>query len=468
MAPPRPDDDWSDSDDEGIGEVETSVLLGVPDGLVDVDTDVLDAAVSRIGGFPAMLPAREPPFESSHCKVCDKPMELLIQMWCPFENSPMDRALYIWGCARTGCQGKDGSVRAWRGLRYNEKYAAKLERKLEREREKKAAALEKARADAEHKKQMAAPQNNPFSMGGFAAGANSTHMFGMGAQIFGGASVPEIAAPVSETETTTTITKADEPSNDEDDDDVDDASSDSGSSETSLLTAMASTTITESPWRSAPTYPPLYLSTVGEYLPPQPKAKLPKGVQVTELGDEDKKDKDMSWAPETYENSLDLDQVFERFTKRVGYEGEQCVRYDLKGTPLPFASDKIFDLLWPLPYQEPLPVTKAAFKVVPVVRRVYDASSVPPCPVCKSARVFECQLTPNLINVLRPAWMEGSQKMTDMERRKAVERALKGGDDKEAKRGMEWGTCMVFACSKDCCEGKESFVEEVVYVQWGV
>lgn len=51
MAPPH-QDDWSDSDDEALSDVETSVLLGVPDGLVEAATDVIDAAVSRIGGHP--------------------------------------------------------------------------------------------------------------------------------------------------------------------------------------------------------------------------------------------------------------------------------------------------------------------------------------------------------------------------------------------------------------------------------
>lgn len=44
------DDDWSDSDDES--EVETSVLLGVPDGVIESIADLNDAAVSRIGGHP--------------------------------------------------------------------------------------------------------------------------------------------------------------------------------------------------------------------------------------------------------------------------------------------------------------------------------------------------------------------------------------------------------------------------------
>ena len=49
---PPQEDDWSDSDQEELSDVETSVLLGVPDGPIDVETDLFDAAVSRIGGLP--------------------------------------------------------------------------------------------------------------------------------------------------------------------------------------------------------------------------------------------------------------------------------------------------------------------------------------------------------------------------------------------------------------------------------
>jgi len=74
---------------------------------------------------------------------------------------------------------------------------------------------------------------------------------------------------------------------------------------------------------------------------------------------------------------------------------------------------------------------------------------------------------PNLINMLRPVG-EASKKLTDEERRKAVERALKG-EDKDEKRGMEWGTCLIFSCSKDCYANEmEGWMEEEVYIQWDV
>jgi hypothetical protein len=51
------------------------------------------------------------------------------------------------------------SVRAWRGLRFNEKYAAKLEKKSAKKR-----AQEKAKAEVEAVKNKIATMSNPFSV----------------------------------------------------------------------------------------------------------------------------------------------------------------------------------------------------------------------------------------------------------------------------------------------------------------
>ena len=303
--------------------------------------------------------------------------------------------------------------------------------------------------------------------------ASAPNPFGLGTQMFNDFSAEAITSHPEETDETS---------------DAESEAPGSSSSSESLIVAMASATIGPSPWASAPSYPPLYLSTTSEFLPPPPKAKLSPGTQVQDpADDEGKEGKNASWAFEAYENSLEVDQVFARFTKRVGYEGEQCVRYvlctilnvrllmdgpsyELKGDPLPFASDKVFDLLFPVQPQSPLPVTRAAFKVVTIQKRVYNPVSLSPCPLCKSKRVFECQLMPNLINILRSG--ETETKLTDEERRKAVENALKGGNAPDT-RGMGWGTCMIFSCEKDCCvdddgefEARECWREELVIVQW--
>ena len=75
---------------------------------------------------------------------------------------------------------------------------------------------------------------------------------------------------------------------------------------------------------------------------------------------------------------------------------------------------------------------------------------------------------PNIINVLKHRGSSPQKPtLTDEERRKEVEKALKGEGGVEHS-GMEWGTCMVFACEKDCCGDNEKSVwrEEVALTQW--
>ncbi|KAF9258725.1 hypothetical protein L218DRAFT_909153 [Marasmius fiardii PR-910] len=423
------EEDWSDSDDDILSDVETSVNLGLPDGALQEESDLYDAAVSRIGGHPAFLPSVEPALSCSQCKNCSSLMELLLQIYCPLEDSPMDRALYVWGCPKPGCQGASGSVRAWRGMRYNEEYAKKLERKSVRERDR------EVKLKASEATKTSNDTANPFSMN---APSGTAASFDFGTCIFGDLPVPD---------------KQEEDLEDQHDNESDDGSV---SSEESLVTAMASATLEESKWKLAPSYPPMYLSTSAEYIPAEAKPKV-----VPRVSGSNEKDELGTWVSETYENSLDMDQVFERFSKRVGYEGEQCIRYELDGVPLPFTTDSTFDKLFPPPPEDPLPVTKGAFKVVSNQKRTY-APVIPECPDCKGKRVFECQLMPNLINVLRKKEDKESKDMNDEERRKHVQMVFKGGGES----GMTWGTCLIFSCKNDCCEGKEGWKEELVLVQW--
>ena len=137
--------------------------------------------------------------------------------------------------------------------------------------------------------------------------------------------------------------------------------------------------------------------------------------------------------------------------------------------PLPFASDAVFNKLFPAPPGPTLPVTKADFMVVPAQKRTYTPSAIPSCPHCGGPRVFECQLMPNLINVLKPPSLEGQKALSDEERRAEVLRTLKGQGSGD-RRGMEWGTCMVFTCEKDCAAttpgAATTWREEYVLVQW--
>lgn len=136
--------------------------------------------------------------------------------------------------------------------------------------------------------------------------ATNPNPFGFGDQVFGQVAPEEPA-------------EADEGS------ESDAGSATSEASEESISVALASTLLSESPWLASPSYPPLYLASELEHLPPPKKTKLPPGVQVVDPA-EDGAEKDANWSLETYENSIEMDNVFDRFAKRVGHEPEQCIR----------------------------------------------------------------------------------------------------------------------------------------------
>jgi pre-rRNA-processing protein TSR4 len=92
------------------------------------------------------------------------------------------------------------------------------------------------------------------------------------------------------------------------------------SEDASLTIALTASTINTAPWAIGPSYPAVYLSTVQEYLPPPPRSKAPLDPYIHDSA------KGNDWASEAFENSLDVDTVFERFAARVSHEGEQCVR----------------------------------------------------------------------------------------------------------------------------------------------
>lgn len=217
---------------------------------------------------------------------------------------------------RRSCILNTNSIRAWRGLRYNAVYAAKLKAKQARK--------------AGQQKTKTPPPNlttsaNPFSVSSHtnihpcfidrpAIQMKTTAqpiVFGLGDQIFGNPAI-NISHQLGQ----------------DHDDDSDAESDHSSSSEDSLITAMASTRVADSFWAAAPSYPAIYLSTVSEYIPQPSKAKVPVSARIEDpVGADGKAGKDAIWALETYENSLEIDNVFDRFTKRVGFTGEQCIRW---------------------------------------------------------------------------------------------------------------------------------------------
>ncbi|KAF8299305.1 hypothetical protein DL93DRAFT_2067875 [Clavulina sp. PMI_390] len=487
-------DDYSDSDDSDVEETQTTVLLGLPDGPISTAGDLSKPRISRIGGTPVYpIGVPTPSLSVSTCDTCQNPMELLVQLWCPLESSAFDRTLHVWGCSRPGCQRKQGSVKSMRALRYNAKYAAKLEARRQIQAAKKAA-VPKAKSTV-----------NPFST---SAASSGPQLFGGG---FGDDETPNDdawgAQAEGDAESSGDPSSASEGEDEGEDEEEESAPAPptSTSDEVSALAAsLEETTISSKP--SAPSHPPLYLDTVFEYITPVvTNDAASKFAKKTASQSQDGGDN--PWGVEGYEKMQGIDEVFERFVARVENEPQQCLRYDLRGTPLPFATESTYKHLFPLESSVPAaPGTRVAVtggkesisaaqpnSSNDAGRRVYDPRTIPVCDACGSNRVFECQLMPNLINVIRQARRAGAadsnkknkNKQTDEERRAEVARILKGevdpadgGESGGLLGDMEWGTAMVFSCEKDCCrvkgadgvwvEAKQGWKDEYVLIQWDV
>ena len=79
----------------------------------------------------------------------------------------------------------------------------------------------------------------------------------------------------------------------------------------------------KSEWIQVPSHNSTYLATVSEYVKPPNSSGMK--VDTSLIKDLDEKVAG-GWNTEVYENSLDVDRLFERFVERVSNEYEQCVR----------------------------------------------------------------------------------------------------------------------------------------------
>lgn len=79
---------------------------------------------------------------------------------------------------------------------------------------------------------------------------------------------------------------------------------------------------------------------------------------------------------------------------------------------------------------------------------------------------------PNLINVLRAQGnitrnVGESVKSDDtQEGSSQTKEEQKKNSTAKMDAGMEWGTCFIFSCEKDCCNEQDGWREELVLVQW--
>lgn len=189
--------------------------------------------------------------------------------------------------------------------------------------------------------------------------------------------------------------------------------------ETSTPSSSAPAQTPSEPWPSTSSFPNPYphshIDAAAEYIDPTPTEPTRSNVQIDNSADG-------MGVKDAFESSMD--KTFQKFADRLAQNPEQILRYEYAGQPLLYSK------------------TDAVGQRFSTEGKV-GVKGIPRCAGCGAGRVFEMQLTPQMI-------ME-------------LERDDLGLD------GMDWGTILVGTCEKDCMpagDGKTGFVEEWVGVQW--
>lgn len=327
-------------------------------------------------------------------------------------------------------------------LKHNQRWAAKLAKQAERQRvrQEREEAKKRAEAEAEARRLAQERTTNPFKLG--SGGGTSL----LGESLFG---APPTTAPA--TAEVLAMTSEDVHESEDDDADFDDEArlAEELAMKASLEEQRAQL---QEDWTRTSSYytTSLYLNTIPEPRRAQDTAAVSEAPAPA-------KEEAVGGEVEEYEQmTIDgMDDVFEHFTRRVGTEARQVVRYEYAGTPLPFSAvGPLYKQLWPAGWRGPM-----------------NASSVPPCPHCGAPRVFELQLMPNLANLLRVEKLSDADSVLPSANTEAHRQAeissLLGLKDTQSDMctGIVWNTAMVFVCSRDCCPDTEGWAEEWVGLQ---
>ncbi|ORX82826.1 hypothetical protein BCR32DRAFT_292385 [Anaeromyces robustus] len=137
---------------------------------------------------------------------------------------------------------------------------------------------------------------------------------------------------------------------------------------------------------------------------------------------------EINWGDEKYEKTDNkyYNKVFRKFNEVVQEEPEQCLRYYLKGEPLFYDNDEIS-------------------------KKYSNPKNIPRCEKCGALRTFEFQLMPNILSVLpTEKFLNKRKPHKNIHKIKDINKISRSDLINQFDTGMEWGTVLVFTCSKDC------------------
>jgi len=137
---------------------------------------------------------------------------------------------------------------------------------------------------------------------------------------------------------------------------------------------------------------------------------------------------EINWGDEKYEKTDNkyYNKVFRKFNEVVQEEPEQCLRYCIKGEPLFYDNDEIS-------------------------KKYSNPKNIPKCERCGAMRTFEFQLMPNMLSVLpTEKFITKRKPRKNIHNIKDINNISRSDLINQFDTGMEWGTILVFTCSKDC------------------
>nr|XP_060643885.1 programmed cell death protein 2-like [Anolis sagrei ordinatus] len=355
----------------------STVLLGLMDAAAPPMACEGEGSHSKMGGVPDFIPSVV--LAPPCCGICSSALVHLLQISCPLEGSPFQRLIHIFACAGKSCWGKSES---WKVLR-----SQYLQEIVEQGSE-------------VNQKEECAVAASDWCEGADDWGEDGDGMEPIARHSPGGA--PEVGCAMQLQGLSLRESPVLHPVSHDDNSNNNHRDGPNGP-------------------RSVPAFRPYYISVVDEadYLGYQDTDHAQKllqeyqrkeGLALEQLMSE-------SCASGGYEEKYEKsgigkrDRVFHRFMKRISSCPEQLLRYSWNGEPLFLAATDV------------------------------TAAGVPPCGLCQSRRVFEFQLMPALVNMLKPF-------------------------SSRTEVSVEFGTALVFTCERSCWPPNHPTpLEEYIYVQ---
>lgn len=417
-----------DSDSTGLEDegdyTDTGVLLGY------ASKEAVDDNISHLGGWPTWLDGNTPPpGHLANCKVCNRPMSLLLELNGDLpEHFPDDeRRLYIFGCPRRACNRKPGSIRALRATRKFRQTESGSDSVPAGSKD----AVQEQTTATGPKQDLGASifGKNPLTSNNLSANANP---FSSSAPFNPFAQQSTAAAEQPPTKTTTPAPTSPATLSETFADKIRLSSPEPQSAKAPPKAAGP-----PKPWpphSAFPSpYPHYYLDAEYETLSRPSTPEIPTNATVESVEDDSNKAGSSSDPKDTFES--DLDKAFIRFSTRLSHNPEQVLRYEFRGSPLLYShGDQVGKLFHGADNSGNSKINTTA-----------SNGRIPRCESCGSARVFEFQLVPHAITVL-----EESGEGISLD-------------------GMEWGTIILGVCGRDCGAeevGTIAWREEWTGVQW--